>query len=586
MATEYLNKCKGVVTYEQFGAVGDGKTEDFAAIMAAHEYANEHGLDVHATAGKVYYINSTCGKSAIIKTNTHWNGATFIFDDSNILAHKSCGCKFCLEREGNIFKVESSLPTANVLDAVKANLPILSSFDGNGTKKFENWPLDYDALVHIKSDERKVFIRMGANADEGDSVNEIILVHKDGTISETTPVSWNYTDMTSAVAYNAEDEPIIIDGGGAVIQTIANRAETNDYFYYARNILVHRSNVRICNFEHKVEEEQEFRAPYKGILRFEHAHNVTYENIVLQAARRKYVASNNQQGTYEIGGYASNAIKFFNVNASNFFATGASYDYNSYGVLHKKGEVGNRGMMGSNYCRNFHFEDCRIVNIDSHKGMGNLTVKNCELQCILVMGAGKILIKDTTIYADRYKTVLLYRSDYGASFRGDITLENVEVKYSDACFSSNPDATLSLITLYHNPNNDYDKEYNKETGQYEDGMGSTNYMATNLYIKGLKMTKYHMLGYVEKNERGFNDIEEEFLSSDAPIYVFNKNISCGFAGSDKSKFASDGGHSDKNRHIPPETIVIENSYKDIVLPSSTTFKNNTKVIVDGEEVSL
>ena len=34
------------VCYDDFGAVGDGVTNDFFAIKAAHEYANEKGLPV------------------------------------------------------------------------------------------------------------------------------------------------------------------------------------------------------------------------------------------------------------------------------------------------------------------------------------------------------------------------------------------------------------------------------------------------------------------------------------------------------------------------------------------------------------
>ena len=34
------------VTYEQFGAKGDGVTDDAAAIKAAHDYANEQNLPV------------------------------------------------------------------------------------------------------------------------------------------------------------------------------------------------------------------------------------------------------------------------------------------------------------------------------------------------------------------------------------------------------------------------------------------------------------------------------------------------------------------------------------------------------------
>ena len=47
---------KKTVCYEDFGAVGDGVTDDSAAIRAAHEYANENGLDVVCEGAKTYYI--------------------------------------------------------------------------------------------------------------------------------------------------------------------------------------------------------------------------------------------------------------------------------------------------------------------------------------------------------------------------------------------------------------------------------------------------------------------------------------------------------------------------------------------------
>lgn len=47
-----LAQAKSFITYEEFGAVGDGKTDDQQAIVAAHEAANEKGLPVKAGAGK------------------------------------------------------------------------------------------------------------------------------------------------------------------------------------------------------------------------------------------------------------------------------------------------------------------------------------------------------------------------------------------------------------------------------------------------------------------------------------------------------------------------------------------------------
>ena len=45
---------QGFVSYEQFGAVGDGTADDRAAIVKAHAAANEKGVSVRATGGKTY----------------------------------------------------------------------------------------------------------------------------------------------------------------------------------------------------------------------------------------------------------------------------------------------------------------------------------------------------------------------------------------------------------------------------------------------------------------------------------------------------------------------------------------------------
>ncbi len=37
-------KANGFVRYSDFGAIGDGKTDDTDPITAAHEFANQHGL--------------------------------------------------------------------------------------------------------------------------------------------------------------------------------------------------------------------------------------------------------------------------------------------------------------------------------------------------------------------------------------------------------------------------------------------------------------------------------------------------------------------------------------------------------------
>ena len=76
---------KDKVLYSDFGAVGDGIADDFYAVRSAHAYANEHGLPVYAERGKTYRFGKGSGTDTItIMTDTYWNGARLVFDDSEM----------------------------------------------------------------------------------------------------------------------------------------------------------------------------------------------------------------------------------------------------------------------------------------------------------------------------------------------------------------------------------------------------------------------------------------------------------------------------------------------------------------------
>ena len=72
-----------VIRYEDYGAVGDGVTDDSAAIRAAHNAANELGLPVLGRSDATYYIG-LLEKTIPVKTNTDWNGALLVFDDRTV----------------------------------------------------------------------------------------------------------------------------------------------------------------------------------------------------------------------------------------------------------------------------------------------------------------------------------------------------------------------------------------------------------------------------------------------------------------------------------------------------------------------
>lgn len=58
ISPEKARRCvaDGRISYQDFGARGDGKTDDLPAIVATHAFANAHGLKVKAADNAVYYL--------------------------------------------------------------------------------------------------------------------------------------------------------------------------------------------------------------------------------------------------------------------------------------------------------------------------------------------------------------------------------------------------------------------------------------------------------------------------------------------------------------------------------------------------
>lgn len=60
------------VTYEAFGAVGDGVADDLPAICAAHAHANKSGLRVRSNPQATYQLGRRA-LTAVIATDTDWS---------------------------------------------------------------------------------------------------------------------------------------------------------------------------------------------------------------------------------------------------------------------------------------------------------------------------------------------------------------------------------------------------------------------------------------------------------------------------------------------------------------------------------
>ena len=140
------------VTYEEFGAIGDGAHDDMQAIAQCHAYANAQGLPVRARQDANYYIG---GKAitAIIKTDTYWGKARFTIDDRNVE-----------DRQQNCFKVmPDGEPFPLQLERLSRDQKTLALPEGC-------------YYVSVEDENRRVYIRKGLNMDDGFTATDRFLV--------------------------------------------------------------------------------------------------------------------------------------------------------------------------------------------------------------------------------------------------------------------------------------------------------------------------------------------------------------------------------------------------------------------------
>ena len=240
------------VHYEDFGAVGDGKTDDFAAIIKAHSFANKQRRPVVARNESTYYIGGQ-DATAIIETDTDFGSAKFIIDD-----------RLLTNVRASVFLVPSTTKTVNLkgVTALKRNQKTL------GVK------LSAPSIVTVSNANVRHYIRKGLNQTKGDLMTDSFLVDPIGRVDPQTPIIWDFDQITKITAKPVETTPLTIRGGH--FTTIANTAEST-YDYHGRNILVKRSRTEITDLEHRVTGEGKQGAPYSGFINISNAANVVVQ---------------------------------------------------------------------------------------------------------------------------------------------------------------------------------------------------------------------------------------------------------------------------------------------------------------------
>ena len=392
-----------IVYYSDFGAKGDGKTNDFYAMKAAHAYANEIGAKVLGDKDACYYIGKTGGEMIIVKTDTDFQGASITIDDSII---NPCD----VERENAIFLIKNEKEPIT-FDKNGAPVKILADFCPiDITTKNIPFAPGYPAMIIPYDENKKVYKRLGATSNPGSDQHELIVIDKYGVIDPDTPALLPYENVTKLVVYRIDDKPVTFEN--AKVTTIANNAP-REYTYYARNIVIKRSNTTIRNIEHYIEGEGEDGAPYSGFIFPLNVNNLLVEDCKLSGHKfYKETSGRSWMGTYDIGGGNSNKVCYKNCTQVNFFNKDGAPDGTLWGI------------MGTNYCKNITYDGCTLSRFDAHAGIYNASIINSTLTTLRLTGGGKFIIKDSTVYNNH---LIALREDYGCTWRGDAIIENVKI---------------------------------------------------------------------------------------------------------------------------------------------------------------
>lgn len=379
------NAAAEYVTYEQFGAVGDGVTDDLPAIVQAHAFANQRGWPVRSNPQATYHLGRRA-LTAIIETDTNWSTSRFIIDDSQgVENHKQ-----------SLFEVRSRLAP------VSLHLARLAA----GQERLDVHP-ETDLLVLVENANRRRFIRRGLNANNGTPQHEVFILKKDGSIEGAN--EWDYDTITRIEARPIDSVPLTLRGG--VFINHGNRMkQPKGYNYWARNIHITRSNTIVDGITSRVVDEGEFGHPYSGFLAAVQVANITFRHCRIDPRKvYKTIGAAGEpvsMGTY---GYRADLVVNFTMQDCRMENI---HDTSRWGVA------------ATNFMKNVLLEDCLLSRMDVHQGVsGHYTIRRSTLgyMGIKATGRGRLEVEDSTVHCDNFIT---FRSDYGATWDGEVSIRN------------------------------------------------------------------------------------------------------------------------------------------------------------------
>lgn len=420
------------VNYEDFGAIGDGVTDDFEAIAAAHAYANEHGLEIKAKGDATYYIGAKLTREIPIETNVDWNGAHFIIDDNVPNAYQFRAVNlFAFRRKSKIVltgeKLIGAIGEGRTIKRSDTALPWLAPV------------LTEDSYIRVINENHRDFVRFGSNENSGTPRRDTFEITKDGVLDPETDVAYEFDEITKIEIFPAHETPITVKNGNFASICCRTVKETNflgRWHGYERGFCVERADVTIENITHRMIDEPELDKtrdelakkygsrgesyPYEGFIVGRSANRLTIKDCTLTSHTTYYedkpatvstgwkVPDPVPLGSYDMYFHGCNRVSLINVKHNCPTGIGDNRYW---------------GIMASNNCKNFLLDGCYMNRFDAHQGFWNTTILNSTIgHSINITGGGHLYMENVTKLTG-YQ-FLSIRGDYGASFEGDIVIKN------------------------------------------------------------------------------------------------------------------------------------------------------------------
>ena len=489
----------GALCYDDFGAKGDGVTNDYEAIYRTHVKANECGLTVVATAGKTYYLESPVvdgePTSIPVKTDVDWCGAKFIIDDRRIAQNdetKAWGRPvFDIVQDFKPITLKKEDPDSKALfDRILA-----AGLNKKTTKIDLGDEYRCPVMLMTANSTHKVYRRKGYGGYPGAVMEEILILDKDGNIRSDTPPMYDYIDLTALTIIKLDEvKPITIKNGEFTTrapQFNCIYVEADGYRnyrspYIKRGLQISRSYTTIENVKHYVTDEVGWNdyvdenyaikyvgSTYRGFYIAVRCTDVTIRNCVLTARRCYRRPNGGTGGTYDLSAFLTNNLVFEGCVQSNFWVTVdpvtheikpakesdpgaltsmASFPMhkvfvdngNSIGGGRELGAQMHWGIGGTNLCKNTKYINSIISRYDAHEGTYGGEIKNSTVCAIALTGGGDFYIENTRTYPNG-TGAFSTRRDYGYTWDGTVHLKNVEVmvkaktedgEYADICVTA------------------------------------------------------------------------------------------------------------------------------------------------------